>query len=150
MNYNYAEDIAEATKLIEALEGSVLTKVLINVVEPEFNVVFLDTSNGVFAVQGESGGEYLGIRHIKDMPSLVSEQGYIICEYPPYNAFLNHTICQIRQIGTAWNGHGLELSFQGITDQTMIIQSIYSGDKPKDLEDCLRLGIGQYSDTWNG
>jgi hypothetical protein len=28
------------------------------------------------------------------------------------------------------------------------VQSIYSGDKPKELEDCLRLGVGSYENLW--
>lgn len=55
-----------------------------------------------------------------------------------------------RTIGSAWNGHGVELSFVGVPNKTVIVQSIYAGNKPTDQEDCLRLGIGSYALTADG
>jgi hypothetical protein len=149
MNYDYQKDIDESCKLISNLEGAVLNDFLVNIVEPEFNVVFLDTNKGVFALQGEVGGEYLGIRILSEMPSLVDDQGYIICHYPPFQMFVGKTIGQARHIGTAWNGHGFEITFIGMAEKSMIIQSIYSSPKPEKLEDCLKLGIGNYEYVWN-
>ena len=52
---------------------------------------------------------------------------------------------QARAIGEAWNGHGIEISFSGILDRTLIIQSIESGDMPAEFADCLRVGVVQYT-----
>jgi hypothetical protein len=51
---------------------------------------------------------------------------------------------QARSIGSAWNGHGFEFSFEGLPDRTMIVQSIDTGERPADFADCLRFGIGYY------
>jgi hypothetical protein len=148
MSYDYEEYTKESSSLLSELEEATLLSVLINVIDPEFNVVYLETDKGIYSLQGEVGGEYLGVHELEELPEITRQDGYIICKYPPFEIFLGKRIIQARQIGTAWNGHGYEISFGGMFIQTMIVQSIYCGDKPNDLEDCLRLGVGSYENTW--
>ncbi len=148
MSYDYEQYIKESSSLLLKLEGATVLSVLINVVDPEFNVVYLETDKGIYSLQGEIGGEYLGVHELKELPETTSQDGYIICKYPPFEIFVGKRIIQARQIGTAWNGHGYEISFDGMFTQTMIVQSIYGGDKPHNLEDCLRLGVGNYENSW--
>ena len=145
MSYDYTNDLQHACRLLPKLEGALIQTILINVVEPEFNVVFLKTDVGDFQIHGKIGSEYLGIEECKSFPEVMNEDGYIICSYPPFAVFEGKRITQARQIGTVWNGHGFEFSFDGIHDKTMIIQSIYTGEKPEGYDDCLRLGIGTYA-----
>ena len=148
MSYDYEQYTKESSILLSELEGAILISVLINVIDPEFNVVYLETDKGKYSLQGEVGGEYLGVHELKALPEITSQDGYIICKYPPFEIFIGRRIVQARQIGTAWNGHGYEISFDGMFTQTMIVQSIYCGVKPSKLEDCLRLGIGNYENLW--
>ena len=148
MSDDYEQYTKESSQLLCELEGTTLISVLINVIDPEFNVVYLETDKGIYSLQGEVGGEYLGVHKLEELPEITSQDGYIICKYPPFEIFVGRNIVQARQIGTAWNGHGYELSFGGMFTQTMIVQSIYSGSKPGDLDDCLRLGIGNYENVW--
>jgi len=148
MTHNYKACIEDSNKHLPDLKGALLNRLLINVVTDEFNVVYLETDKGVFALHGKMGGEYLGVHPLPEMPVPTEQEGVMICPYPPFNGFLGQRISQVRQIGSAWNGHGYELSFKDVLNKTMIVQSIHSGDKPDDLEDCLRLGVGHYENRW--
>lgn len=148
MSYDYEKDIKDACSLLEELEGTIILNILINVVDPEFNVVYLDTDKGAFSLQGEVGGEYLGVHRMNELPEITNQEGYIICKYPPFEIFEGRTISQARQIGSVWHGHGFEFTFLGVLTKTMIVQSIYCGAKPEALEDCLRLGVGNYENEW--
>ena len=144
MSENYEQYIDEACKLLKELEGAFLEQVLINTVQDEFNVVYLKTSKDVFCLQGEIGGEYLGVRKLAEMPEITSDDGYEITKYSPFEQFEGHEIVQTRQLGTAWNGHGFEINFKELHTKSMLVQSIYCGSAPKELDDCLRLGVGIY------
>ncbi|MEQ3694606.1 MAG: hypothetical protein ABNH16_13535 [Thalassolituus sp.] len=144
MTENYEQYIEESCKLLNELEGAHLEQVLINTVQDEFNVVYLKTSQGFFCLQGEIGGEYLGVRKLTEMPGITAEDGYAISKYAPFEQFEGHEIAQARQVGTAWNGHGFEFNFKGLHTKSMLVQSIYCGSAPKELDDCLRLGVGVY------
>ncbi|MFD2177084.1 hypothetical protein [Veronia pacifica] len=149
MDKNYERYIEDACKLLGDLEGALLEQVLINTVQDEFNVVYLKTSKGNFCLHGESGGEYLGIRNLIEVPKLTNEDGYAISTYPPFQQFEGHEIVKVRQIGTAWNGHGFEFNFKGLHTISMLVQSVYCGSAPDNLDDCLRLGIGMYQNKKN-
>lgn len=148
MSDDYEHYTKESSSLLCELEGATLRSVLINVIDPEFNVVYLETDKGIYSLQGEVGGEYLGVHELEELPDITSQDGYIISKYPPFEIFVGKRIVQARQIGTAWNGHGYEISFSGMFTQTMIVQSIYCGSKPSELDDCLRLGVGNYENLW--
>ncbi len=148
MPYNYPELIKESSKLIPNLIDRTLENVLVNVVDPEFNVVYLIFDDETYSIHGEIGGEYLGIHKLSEPIEIMEEDGYIITEFESFKFFVGHKIAQVRQTGVAWNGHGYEFSFYGIPEKTMIIQSMDVEDRPEDLLDCLRLGVGCYHLTY--
>ncbi|NNK84392.1 MAG: hypothetical protein HKO91_02415, partial [Desulfobacterales bacterium] len=79
MEYEYKKYIKESCKLLPELEGAIVSQILVNIVDPEFNVVFLKTDKGIFSLQGEMGAEYLGVRKLDLMPEQKDDEGYIIC-----------------------------------------------------------------------
>ena len=149
MEYEYKKYIKESCKLLPELEGAMVSEILVNIVDPEFNAVFLKTDKGVFSLHGEMGSEYLGVRKLELMPEQTDDKGYRICPYETFECFVGKKIIQAHQIGEAWKGHGIELCFEKMPNKTMIVQSIYTGDKPEEFEDCLRLGVGNYQFEYN-
>ena len=135
--------------MLPDLEGSTIISIRVNVVDPEFNVVYLKTDKGIFSLQGEVGGEYLGVHLLNELPEITNQDGYVVCKYRPFEISEGCKISQARQIGGAWQGHRFEFSFSEVPTKSMIDQSIYCGAKPEGLEDCLRLGGGHYENEWN-
>lgn len=150
MSYDYPSRIATATAFLAKLQGAVLRQVLVQTVQDEFNIVYLRTSLGYCCIHGDVGGEYLGIRPVDKMPEKALPKGIAVRTFAPFVQFENMTISQARQIGTAWSGHGFEFNFESMHETSMLIQSIYCGSKPEGLEDCLRLGVGNYQNTYRG
>ena len=146
MSYNYPKLIEQKTKALKDIEGQKLEKVLVHVVEPEYNVLYLKFPIGWYSAQGEIGSEILGFCKSAEIPvEDNSNEGSYISSYKPFEIFIGKIVDSTRHIGNAWNGHGFEISFKELLDKTLIVQSIYSGQKPEGFEDCLRLGIGVYS-----
>ncbi len=148
MEKKYQDCLIRNEELLTELQGEVLESLLINVAIPEFNVVYLKTKTQKFCIHGQAGSEYIGIYKIEEWPEEESDETRVICKYPPFEIFVGHKVSMARQIGSIWNGHGFEISFQGVYDKTLIVQSIYAGDVPAGLDDCLRLGIGHYQSEW--
>lgn len=71
-------------------------------------------------------------------------EGSCVCRLPILDQFVGLEVTEARQIGEAWNGHGFEISFKGVPDKTLILQSIYTGSEPKEFGDCMRIGVGNY------
>jgi hypothetical protein len=143
-SYDYVSMIAEAASKLPRLEGRVLLRFLIQIVQPEFNVAYLVLDDGVWCIQGRFGGEILQIIPVDETPAERQEGNVSVKPFEPFSCFLNRRIVQARSIGSAWNGHGFEFSAESLPDRTMIVQSIYAGDKAAGFEDCLRLGVGYY------
>lgn len=143
---NYTERIAQSRSVSHELEGKTLKQFLVQVIEPEFNVAYLIFEDGsAYAVQGEFGSEILGIHRLSEIPAEARhEENSWTKRFRPFEQFIGRRIEQVRVIGEAWNGHGFEFSFEGIANRTMIIQSIYTGQPPDNLDNCLRMGVGQY------
>lgn len=59
-DYDY-DRLERAAADVKTLEGCLLREVLAHIVEPEFNVDFLVTDDGVWEVSGRVGGEVLSI-----------------------------------------------------------------------------------------
>jgi hypothetical protein len=125
--------------LLKELEDEQLINITVNVVTPEINIVFLHFNNYIVEVRGAFGSEILKV----EMTTRKLDDIYNI-EIECLQLFKGMTIYQSRIIGEPWNGYGFEISFKELLDRTLIIQSIYSGNIPKDFDDCLRIGIGNY------
>jgi hypothetical protein len=149
-DYDYAKLELMARESVGALEGRLLSKFLVHVVEPEFNVAILVTDAGTWEICGRIGAEVLGITRADSTREEGGTDGESVRRYPAFSRFEGRRIEQARTLGHAWNGHGFEITFEGLPDQTMLIQSIYSLPKAEGLEDCLRLGIGMYVSSTDG
>jgi hypothetical protein len=144
--YDYPKIIKEQCSALPEVVGKTLNKVLVQVVRPEFNVVFLVFEDACYAINGRIGTEIIGIARIDSPPVEGMESSMTITKpFKPYDLFLDRRVSQVRMIGEAWNGHGFEFSFEALPNRTLIIQSIYAGSwNDQELHDCLRLGIGYY------
>jgi hypothetical protein len=148
MQYDYPKLIQERAKDLQCIEGQILEKVLVHVVEPEYNILYLKFGDGWYQARGEIGAEILGFHKSTEAPIEDASRGESwVGPYPPYEIFIGRTVAATRHIGEAWNGHGFEISFKENPKLTIIVQSIYTSPKPPGFEDCIRLGIGSYSYT---
>jgi hypothetical protein len=152
--HDYEQMVKDASMELATLEGQLLFRLLVQEVEPEFNVLYLLTDGGAYAIQGRIGGEVLEIV-LMDQPPAEGPWPdsclVVVKPLAPFALFEGRRIVQARSIGCAWNGHGFEFSFEGLPSRTLLVQSIYTGSKPDGYEDCLRLGIGSYVfDTESG
>ncbi len=138
----YKELIENEKQNILALKNKVLVDFFVDIVEPEINIAYLVFVDNSYAVSGAIGSEIITMTQTESKYLQIENKQ--LKQFEPYSIFLNKKIIQVRSIGEEWNGHGFEISFEGMHDKTMILQSIYSGDKPEGFDDCIRLGIGQY------
>lgn len=98
-----------------------------------------------YSVHGLLGSEVMCFkrRELQFQEKVVNE-GSVVCRLPILDQFVGLEVAEVRQIGEAWNGHGFELSFKDVPDKTLILQSIYTGSEPKEFDDCMRIGVGNY------
>ena len=143
-DYDYEAIIRERCADLELLIGKTLQDALVNVVEPEINVVYLKTEESWFSIHGEIGSEILGIHKIDSDVQEKIEGIFMIGHLSILDQFIGLKIARARHIGEAWNGHGFEFSFKELPDKTLIVQSIYTGTETKDFYDCMRIGVGTY------
>ncbi|MFP3976818.1 hypothetical protein [Marinobacter sp. KMM 10035] len=144
-SYNYPEIIKRKTADLSKIVGLKLEKALVNYVSDEINVLYLKAEDRWFSAQPEIGGEILGFHERESAPQEEqTSEGTGVVRISLFNPFIGNRVVSARQIGEAWNGHGFELSFSGIMDQTLLVQSIHAGSEPDNFSDCLRLGIGNY------
>ena len=147
MSHDYPKLIADTTADLPKVKGQVLKRVLLNIVGHEFNVLYLQFTSGWFRALGINGSETLGFYKFEGEPveGPTDETGIgQICTFPPFEIFTGKEVAEVRQTGEAWNGHGFEFTFTNLFDKTLIVQSIYTGNEPKDYIDCIKLGIGTY------
>ncbi|MCI3918974.1 hypothetical protein MO973_01865 [Paenibacillus sp. TRM 82003] len=146
INSDYSHIHKNNLEILEDITGKRLNKIKVHIVEPEINVLFMKLDTDWYGICGAIGSEILEIKkfdksnHVETKP------------FEPFRIFINQTIHSCRILGSPWNGYGFELSFNKIRENTMIVQSVYVGEKPEEFEDCIRLGIGHYyysnKDTW--
>ena len=146
MSHDYPKIVAQQTTTLKSVEGQTLERVLVNAVDHEFNVLYLKFGPGWFAANGAIGGEVLVFQKCdKPLESAAGEASFSrTFPFAPFDIFLNNKVIATRQIGEAWNGHGFEFTFSGFFDKTLIVQSIYAGEKIDGFNDCIRLGFGTY------
>ena len=142
--YDYKTLEEQFRNSVGQLEGKVLDQVLLQIVEPEINLVALLFEDAAFCLQGAIGGEVL--RLVNGEPPTIDESSSFIRYIPfaPAKKFLGSSISQVRTIGSAWNGHGVEISFESHPAHTLVVQSIHSSPVPVDFSDCLRISVVEY------
>lgn len=140
-----AEIGAELEESLRAMEGRRLLEVLLQIVEPQINVVFLCFEDARYAVYPWRGGEFVRlVPWDRELPADLGPAAW----YQGYEAaapFHGSTVNQGRALGAAWNGHGIEISFAEHFDRTLTIQSMEVRTTLEGFLDCLRIGITCYS-----
>jgi hypothetical protein len=145
MNCDDASLIKKSTQDLKLVTGKILQQILVNVVEPEFNVLHLQVDEIWFSIYGRSGSDYLGIyQRIETFEEKILGYGNWVGKLPMLDCFLGKKIVAARQIGKSCDGHGFEFGFEDLTNTTLLVQSIYTGTEPKGFNDCIRIGIGNY------
>jgi len=143
--YQYRERETQFRMQLSRFDGRVLRDVLLQIVEPEVNVVVLVFEDAVFSVQGQIGGELL---KVVEAPPPSTESLGPNAWYQPFEPaiqFRGKAVAQVRAVGEAWNGHGLEISFADCPRHTLIITSIDSRGAPEAFRDCLKVGVAEYT-----
>ncbi|MGY8870144.1 MAG: hypothetical protein ACKVJE_06850 [Pseudomonadales bacterium] len=145
MEYDYEKIIGEGSSDLKQIKGQRLESALANIVGDEINVVHLQFEGVWYSVHGLIGSEVMGFkRREEQFCEEEINEGSRVRKLPILEQFIGLLIAEVRYIGEAWNGHGFEFSFVGIPDKTLILKSIYTGSEPKDFDDCMRIGVGNY------
>ncbi|WP_274361330.1 hypothetical protein [Paenibacillus thermotolerans] len=138
---NENQSVHERNRMIlKDIEGEVVKHISLHVEPPEIHTAFLHFEGFVLEVYCSIGSDLLTL---EIAPRIQDE--IVTIAYEPLHIFEGRQIIQARTIGEPMNGYGFELSFKGMLDRTLLLQSVYAGHKPDGYEDCLRIGIGHYS-----
>ncbi|MCD8213334.1 MAG: hypothetical protein LUC34_04725 [Campylobacter sp.] len=138
MNYEKGQDARQISPGV--LSGKILRKVLAQAVADEINQIYILADESWFVISPLIGGEILGIFDC-DEPC---EREFELKKLPVLSCFEGLKIHAVDELGKAWAGFGYEISFEDIFDKTLIVGSIYGGNKPSEFEDCLRVGVASY------
>lgn len=145
MKYDYEKIIKEGASDLVGIKGQKLEAALAGIVTDEINVVHLRFGGVWYSAHGLIGSEVMGFRRRSENFQEESvNEGSSICKLPVLEQFVGLMVAQTRHIGEAWNGHGFEISFVGEPTKTLILQSIYTGSEPEGLDDCMKIGVGNY------
>ena len=145
MEYDYEKIIKEGSSDLASIKGQRLDQALANIVADEINVVHLLFGGIWYSVHGLVGSEVMGfIRRTEQFQEERINDGSYVGRLPILDQFVGLEVAEVRHIGEAWNGHGFEISFKDVPDKTLILQSIYTGSEPKEFNDCMRIGAGNY------
>ena len=145
MEYDYEKVIKDNTEDLSLVKGKTLEAALANIVGGELNVIHLLFEDIWFSANGLLGSEILEFhRREEKFEKVEFNKENCVIDLPVLNQFIGMEVVEIRQIGTAWNGHGFDFSFKNIPEISILIQSIYTGSEPEDFSDCMRVGVGNY------
>ncbi|MGH1600675.1 hypothetical protein [Campylobacter majalis] len=122
------------------LHGKKLESSFIHTVGDEINQVFLQIGGEWFVVVGKKGGESVEFIPSADPITLDLE----LRRMPMITQFEGLEISAIEAMGKELEGSGFQINFSEFYDKGLIIQSIYSGTKPENFDDCLRVGVANY------
>ena len=137
--YDY-KSLEERFRLkLSSLEGRVVNSIKAQLVQTDINQLFLDTDNGYIAIIPSIGGEVLDLAEC-DKPKSSNE----LQLFDVLRNFWGQRIVQARMIGEAWNGHGVEIGFDGMPTQTILISSVECSENNIEISDALRIGMGSY------
>lgn len=145
MHYDYEKIIRDGSSDLDSINGLRIEAALANVVADEINAVHLLLGGIWYSIHGLFCSEVLlfKCRSEQFKEERINDHSRL-CKLPILEQFVGLEVVRVRRIGQAWNGHGFEFSFKNIPDKTLILQSIYTGSEPKDFDDCMRIGVGNY------
>jgi hypothetical protein len=136
-DYKFLEE--NLKQKLPILEGRVVNSIKAQLAGVEINQLILDTDKGCIAIIPHIGGEVLVLSEC-DMPETTQE--LLLIEV--LTEFRNKRIVQARMIGEAWNGHGIEIGFEKLATQTILVSSVECSENNTKVSDALRIGVGSY------
>jgi hypothetical protein len=136
-DYKFLEE--NLKQKLPILEGRVVNSIKAQLAGVEINQLILDTDKGCIAIIPHIGGEVLVLSEC-DMPETTQE--LLLIEV--LTEFRNKRIVQARMIGEAWNGHGVEIGFEKLATQTILVSSVECSENNTKVSDALRIGVGSY------
>lgn len=137
--YDYKSIEASLKQKLRILAGRLINSINAQLAGMEINQLILDTDKGCIAIIPHIGGEVLVLSEC-DMPETSQELQLV----EVLTEFRNKRIVQARMIGEAWNGHGIEVGFENMPTQTILVSSVECSENNTEVSDALRIGMGSY------
>ena len=137
--YDYKTIEENLKQSLPTLDGRVVRSIKAQLVGTEVNQLIIDTDKGCIAIIPHIGGEVLLLSEC-DMPETSKNLQLI----DVLVEFRDQKIVQARSLGGAWNGHGIEIGFEGMPTQTMLVSSVECSENNTETRDALRIGRGLY------
>lgn len=143
---DFSRAIAKNTADLPTIIGHRLERVIVFYLSAEFNSLWLQTDCLWFTAHPQEGGDIMGFYRAPEGPPPAEDYVWPngCRDVRMYDDFIGHRVASTRQMGGGNNGHGFELSFEGVLDRTILIQSIDVAPRPERFWDCMRFGIGRY------
>jgi hypothetical protein len=130
---------------LAAFVGRRLTAMRIQVLHGELNQVYLGFDERLVSIHGDIGGELLKVVDISALPELgLVEEDSRIWQPRQATKMIGHTVAAARAVGDAWNGHGMELAFEGLPTETILITSVETPENKTDVHDAIRVAFPTY------
>ncbi len=143
--YDYAGRERRFRDRLAAFVGRRLTAMRIQVLHGELNQVYLGLDDRFVSIHGDIGGELLKVVDIHALPELgLVGEGSRLWQPPQATKLIGRTIAAARAVGEAWNGHGLELAFEGLPTETILITSVETPENKSGLHDAIRVAFPTY------
>ena len=140
IDYDYVDIEQRLISMLPKLEGLKVISIQAQIVAPEFNQIFLTTNDVEFRIYPKIGGEVITVSD--DGFSLDKDEMVFV---DIAKQFWGLTIAQARSIGSAWNAHGVEISFIGNPIETLIVTSVECKENNTEVHDALRFSVCRYT-----
>ncbi|NMO97716.1 hypothetical protein [Paenibacillus lemnae] len=100
--------------MLDELCGKQILNIKVHIVDPEINMILLEINECWFGIFGAVGSEILEVNIKSD---IINKK---LLDSMPLKQLVNHYISGFRFIGEVWNGYGVEFSFKGVFDKTLM------------------------------
>jgi hypothetical protein len=145
LGYDYSRRERRFRESLAAFVGLHLTAMRIQVLHGELNQVFLGLDERLVSIHGDIGGELLKVVDVPALPDLgVVDEDSRIWQPPQAAKLIGHAVAAARAVGEAWNGHGMELAFEGLPTETILITSVETPENKSDVHDMIRVAFPTY------
>jgi len=143
--YDYPARERRFRDALAAFPGHRLTAMRVQLLHGELNQAYLALDDRTLSIQGDIGGELLKVVDASVLPEIgVVDKDVRIWQPPQVVRFLGRVIVAARAVGEAWNGHGVELAFEGAPTETILITSVEAPENKRDIHDMLRIAFPSY------
>jgi hypothetical protein len=143
--YDYSGRERSFRDALAAFAGRRLMAMRVQVLHGQLNQVYLGFDDRLVSIHGDIGGELLKVVDIPALPELgLVEEGSRIWQPPQATKLVGRTIAAARVVGAVWNGHGMELAFEGLPTETILITSVETPENKTDVHDAIRVAFPTY------